>query len=80
MKKIVSFMLALVLCLSLSATAFAECTAAQGGDSQDNSVAVQRAEQKEWVYRTYNGNIEKRLWSNTYGKWLTDWIYVCPAP
>lgn len=31
------------------------------------------AEQTEWYYRTYNGHRQRRLWSITYGKWLTDW-------
>lgn len=28
----------------------------------------------EWRYRTYNGIQQKRLWSITYQKWLTDWL------
>lgn len=80
MKKLISLMLAVILCLSLSATAFADYTAPACGEASDDSVSVQRAEQTEWVYRIYNGNVEKRLWSRTYAKWLTDWIYVCPAP
>ena len=80
MKKLISLLLAVILCLSLSATAFADYTALACGEDSDDSVSDQRAEQTEWVYRIYNGNIEKRLWSNTYGKWLTDWIYVGPAP
>lgn len=80
MKKLISLMLAVILCLSLSATAFADYTATACGEDPDDSVSVQRAEQTEWVYRIYNGNVEKRLWSRTYAKWLTDWIYVCPAP
>lgn len=28
----------------------------------------------EWFYRTYNGVYQKRLWSYTQNKWLTDWI------
>ncbi|MGI5985175.1 MAG: hypothetical protein GXY01_10030 [Clostridiales bacterium] len=35
---------------------------------------VARAEETEWVYRYNNGKYQKRLWSNTYQKWLTDWI------
>ena len=27
-----------------------------------------------WYYRTYNGKRQKRLWSATEKKWLTDWI------
>lgn len=78
MKKLISLALAAVLCLSLSATALAGYARPDGGTGE--SVSVLRAEETEWVYRTYNGNIEKRLWSITYSKWLTDWIYVGPAP
>ncbi len=80
MKKLISLMLAVILCLSLSATAFADYTTPACGEDSGDSVSVQRAEETKWVYRTYNGNIEKRLWSLTYAKWLTDWIYVGPAP
>ncbi len=79
MKKLISLMLAVILCLSLSATAFADY-AVFAGSGESGGASVQRAEQTKWVFRTYNGNIEKRLWSITYGKWLTDWIYVGPAP
>ena len=34
----------------------------------------ERAEQTKWYYRTHDGKLQKRLWSVTYGKWLTDWI------
>ncbi len=27
-----------------------------------------------WYYRTYNGSYQKRLWSITHNKWLTDWL------
>ena len=37
---------------------------------------IQRAEQTEWHYRINNGVLEKRLWSITYGRWLTDWIPI----
>ena len=33
-----------------------------------------RAIEVEWVYRNYNGVLQKRLWSNTEMCWLTDWI------
>lgn len=33
-----------------------------------------QSQQTEWVYRTYNGVLQKRLWSNTNQCWLTDWI------
>ena len=35
-----------------------------------------RAEETEWRYRVYNGQLQKRLWSKTSGRWLTDWMPV----
>lgn len=32
------------------------------------------AEEVEWCFRKYEGKWQKRLWSITYGRWLTDWI------
>lgn len=34
------------------------------------------AEQVEWYYRKVDGREQKRLWSRTYGRWITDWIWV----
>ena len=33
-----------------------------------------RIEEFKWYYRTYNGKQQKRLWSITEQKWVTDWI------
>lgn len=32
------------------------------------------AEEKQWFFRVHNGILQRRLWSITYRKWLTDWI------
>lgn len=35
------------------------------------------AEQTQWYFRwNEDGQLQKRLWSLTYQKWLTDWIDV----
>lgn len=34
-----------------------------------------QAEQFKWFYRTYHGREQKRLWSLTEERWVTDWIY-----
>ena len=41
--------------------------------SEDISVY---AEQTEWRYRVVDGRLQKRLWSKTYQKWLTDWTWA----
>jgi hypothetical protein len=81
MKRILSLFLALVMCFSFSAAAFADAPAYDKGSGwsdeapQDSS----RTEETMWVYAVWGGNRYMRLWSITYGKWLTDWIYVGPA-
>lgn len=74
----------LLICLSLgmllTTGAFVNTTAEAYADSapppafaNDFYSAQPRAEQKEWRFRILNGIRQKRLWSITYGKWLTDW-------
>ena len=43
--------------------------------ASEESTIMPLAEEVEWYYR-YNdeGVLQKRLWSITYGYWLTDWI------
>lgn len=42
----------------------------------DETVITPMSEQFEWVYRNNNGVIQKRCWSLTYARWVTDWINV----
>ena len=74
MKRIVSFLLALILCLSFSITAFAELS----GTPVEQSLEFEeqnRIEETKWYFRVLYGFIvQKRLWSITYERWLTDWI------
>lgn len=74
MKRVISTILALMLCLGMSATAFADNSSQQFSTRKAFSIVSPLAEQTEWKYRRHNGRLEKRLWSNTYNKWLTDWI------
>lgn len=68
--------------LVLVSTAFSFCVSAAPiienesvlPASVDENEASPRAEQTQWVYRVYEGRLQKRLWSNTQGIWLTDWI------
>lgn len=43
------------------------------GYMETANVITPYAEQTEWRYRLVDGKAEKRLWSITYGKWLTNW-------
>ncbi|WP_312651834.1 hypothetical protein [Aminipila sp.] len=41
-----------------------------------SNVLSPRSEQTVWKYRTVDDKVQKRLWSKTYNKWLTDWEWV----
>lgn len=44
---------------------------------EDPGIVSPMAEQTQWYLRwTEDGRLQKRLWSLTYQKWLTDWIDV----
>lgn len=84
MKRILSLLLALTVLLSVSIPAFAECIPAPD-DSDEEIIAVvssdpNRAEETAWYFRVHQGMLQKRLWSITYRKWLTDWLDVMPYP
>lgn len=79
MKRLISLVLALIISLAISIPAFA----AEPANSKEGSdkVTVMRAEETQWYYRVYNGQKQKRLWSITYGYWITAWMpYETPYP
>ena len=87
MKKIISMLLTLSICLSFSAVALADYSELSEEDTQIVEVEETeptRAEETEWYYRIVDNLIvQKRVWSITYGYWKTDWItigYVEPNP
>ena len=74
MKKICRMFLVLALsvsCLCSGAAVFAAEAQPTGGSAAPAST---RAEETKWFYRDNGGTLQKRLWSNTQGIWLTDWI------
>lgn len=77
MKRMVSFMLAVLLLCAAMPFAYAEEAVKPPVDevteSGDTGI-MPMAEETEWYFKTINGVEYKRLWSVTYGKWLTDWI------
>lgn len=75
MKKIALMFITVLMMLSMTALPVAamECPP----DSSSPATVQPRADETEWVYRTYNGKRQMRLWSITYQHWLTDWI-DCP--
>lgn len=78
MKRLISILLAVMLFCSVIPAAYADSysESKEAAEAQSDTEIEPRVEEKGWFYR-YNeelGRYEKRLWSFTYGKWLTDWI------
>ncbi len=77
-KTILALFLAL---LTLSGT----CAAAGAADVGASVQAIERpgvaspqVEETVWCTRQYNGKWQKRLWSITHSRWLTEWIDIEP--
>jgi len=58
--------------LSISHIAYAQ----EININSTNEDIVVLAEQTEWYYRVVDGYLQRRLWSLTWGKWLTEWEWV----
>ena len=70
MKRVLSvFFIAISMCFFLCAHAMAVKLQAE-----PTVTGEERAEETEWFYRYHDGKLQKRLWSVTYEKWLTDWM------
>ena len=73
MKKFLLWLVTLSLLFSIcSLPSFA----AEPTSSESQATVEPRTDEVVWYTRTYNGKLQKRLWSITYGVWLTDWIDV----
>lgn len=59
--------------VSLPATAQAIHREALYTASDEGGIAP-HSERVKWYFRTNNGVLEKRLWSITYGHWITAWV------
>lgn len=70
MKRLLCTLLAIVLCLTISVPAFADV------DFNNEAIVTEeqsRVEETIWYFRCYDGLLQRRLWSITYGYWLTEW-------
>ena len=80
MKKIVTLLLVLSISAAMALPAFA-LSPKPASDMAAQEESVTRAEEFQWRYRINNGKMQKRLWSITYGYWITDWMpYDTPYP
>lgn len=75
-KTIIALLLALITVMSSAGALAAEVAAPT--NVGDTGIVSPQAEETVWCTRVYNGWLQKRKWSITYERWLTDWIDVCP--
>ena len=75
MKKRIACLITGLLVFITLMGAFPLSVAASGvtGSTSSEEIVIQRADVTTRYYRTYNGRLQYRIWSNTYEKWLTDW-------
>lgn len=73
MKKFVLWLVTLSLVFSVCSI---PVLASEPTPDDSQSTVETRTSENVWYTRTYNGKLQKRLWSRTYGVWLTDWIDV----
>lgn len=74
MKKLVLWFITLSMVFSICCIPTFAATPGSTEDSQ--STIDPKIDENVWITRTYNGKLQKRLWSITYQVWLTDWIDV----
>ena len=77
MRRFVCLLLVLIFSLTISEPVFADYSddftcQIESDNYGDNT----RAEETTWVYWRHDGVVERRLWSITYGVWLTDWEII----
>lgn len=78
-KTILALLLALLMATgSISVLAAEAAIPAQPMQAEDGGISPQ-AEETVWCVRVYEGRRQKRLWSITYERWLTDWIDLGPV-
>lgn len=75
MKKKLLLLTTLVAMLQFGTVTYAE-TAIPNETAIENTQISPRAEVKEWRFRDNKGQLQKRLWSVTYGRWIGEWIDV----
>ncbi len=73
--KLKKFFAGLVMVCSLLTVCIPELPV-QAAAPDPGSVTEPCKEEKKWFFRIHNGHLQRRLWSITYMKWLTDWITI----
>jgi len=77
MKRIFCLLFVFIICITISIPAFADYPNDDVYQiTSETSEGNTRAEETTWVYWKHDGIVERRLWSITYGYWLTDWEII----
>ena len=75
MKVAKKILVSILICTILLGSVSAFCVDATVYGVEDGAGEIQpRVEETQWYYKTVDGVVYMRLWSITYGKWLTDWM------
>lgn len=69
---IAAVLIAASLALPITAKDIADEAILQPISSSEDGM-MPYAEVTKWYYRMHNEKLQRRLWSVTYGKWLTEW-------
>ena len=77
-KRLMAFFLVVVIAMSLvvPATATEAVEVKQAYVTTEQYAVVPFTEMIQPFFRTYNGRLQVRIWSLTWGRWITDWEYV----
>lgn len=67
-------LISILICLTLFGTVLMASASTNYVPESETSEVQPRTEETRWYTKTVDGVMYMRLWSITYGKWLTDWI------
>ena len=79
-KRLMAFLLVGLMTLSFGVPAMAsEVVTVDGADIVVAQEIYPVTEMTQIFWRTYNGQLQFRVWSLTNGRWLTDWTNMYEA-
>lgn len=76
MKKVLLIVLAALCTINIIGVAAFAAEIPEEVPVSSDTIVTPQTEEVEWIFRMYYGVMQKRLWSITYGVWLTDWMDV----
>ena len=61
------------MAFSFTAPAMATAYVEPISEASGQEISTIDTEMTQFYWRTYNGKLQYRVWSITYGRWITDW-------